>query len=89
MNYCLNPFCRNPQNPDGTIVCLSCQKTILLDNRYLPISFLGSGGQGRNYLAIDEKTPTKKRCVIKQFCPHPNIANDPNNLQKATELFNR
>jgi Serine/threonine protein kinase len=89
MNYCLNPFCRNPQNSDSTIVCLSCQKTILLDNRYLPISFLGGGGQGRNYLAIDEKTPTKKRCVIKQFCPHPNIVNDPNNLQKATELFNR
>lgn len=89
MNYCLNPLCRNPQNPGDTIICRSCGQTILLDDRYLPLSFLGGGGQGRNYLAIDRKTPTKKRCVIKQLCPHPNIANNPSNLKKATELFNR
>jgi serine/threonine protein kinase len=89
MNYCLNPYCKNPQNPDHVTVCLSCNSDIILDNRYRPIQFLGGGGQGRNFLAIDEKTPTKKRCVIKQFCPHPNIADDTRNLQKATELFNR
>jgi len=89
MNYCLNPYCKNAQNADDVTVCLSCNSTIILDNRYRPIKFIGGGGQGRNFLAIDEKTPTKKRCVIKQFCPHPNIANDPGNLQKATELFNR
>lgn len=89
MNYCLNPYCKNPPNPDHVTMCLSCNSTIILDNRYRPIKFIGGGGQGRNFLAIDEKTPTKKRCVIKQFCPHPNIANDPGNLQKATELFNR
>ncbi len=89
MSYCLNPHCKTPENLDHNKICISCGKMILLDNRYRPISFLGGGGQGRNYLAIDEKTPSQKRCVIKQFSPHPNIANNPNTLQKATELFNR
>ncbi|OBQ23837.1 MAG: serine/threonine protein kinase [Anabaena sp. WA113] len=56
---------------------------MLLDNRYRPIKFLGEGGFGRTFQAIDEKrlnTP----CVIKQFLPQQ-VGSAA--LAKATELF--
>ncbi|MFN4875064.1 MAG: SUMF1/EgtB/PvdO family nonheme iron enzyme, partial [Aphanizomenon sp.] len=51
--------------------------------RYRPIKFLGEGGFGRTFQAIDEKrlnTP----CVIKQFLPQQTGSAA---LAKATELF--
>jgi serine/threonine protein kinase len=62
---------------------------MLLDNRYRAIDFLGAGGMGRNFLAVDERTPTKKRCVIKQLFPAPQILNNSREFLKAVELFNR
>jgi formylglycine-generating enzyme required for sulfatase activity len=71
------------QNPQGTNFCQECGDKILLDNRYRPIKFLGEGGFGRTFQAVDEKrlnTP----CVIKQFLPQQAGSGA---LQKATELF--
>jgi formylglycine-generating enzyme required for sulfatase activity len=82
MSQCLNPTCLH-QNPQGTSFCEKCGGKILLDDRYLPIKFLGEGGFGRTFQAIDEKrlnTP----CVIKQFLPQQAGSAA---LQKATELF--
>ncbi|MBD2137242.1 SUMF1/EgtB/PvdO family nonheme iron enzyme [Anabaena sp. FACHB-1237] len=82
MSQCINPNCIYP-NPPGTKFCQSCGNKILLDDRYLPIKFLGEGGFGRTFQAIDEKrfnTP----CVIKQFLPQQAGSTA---LQKATELF--
>jgi WD40 repeat protein len=44
---------------------------------------------GRNFLAVDEDTPSKKRCAIKQFSPDPSIAGNSSAFEKALELFNR
>ena len=82
MSQCLNPTCLH-QNPQGTNFCENCGSKILLDDRYRPIKFLGEGGFGRTFQAIDEKrlnTP----CVIKQFLPQQAGSAA---LQKATELF--
>ncbi|OBQ39610.1 MAG: serine/threonine protein kinase [Anabaena sp. CRKS33] len=82
MSQCLNPTCLH-QNPQGTNFCEKCGGKILLDDRYRPIKFLGEGGFGRTFQAIDEKrlnTP----CVIKQFLPQQAGSAA---LQKATELF--
>jgi formylglycine-generating enzyme required for sulfatase activity len=82
MSQCLNPTCLH-QNPQGTNFCQKCGGKILLDDRYRPIKFLGEGGFGRTFQAIDEKrlnTP----CVIKQFLPQQAGSSA---LQKATELF--
>ncbi|MBE9218880.1 bifunctional serine/threonine-protein kinase/formylglycine-generating enzyme family protein [Dolichospermum flos-aquae] len=82
MSQCLNPTCLY-QNPQGTNFCENCGGKILLDDRYRPIKFLGEGGFGRTFQAIDEKrlnTP----CVIKQFLPQQAGSAA---LQKATELF--
>lgn len=89
MSYCLNPSCQNPFNPSGTDNCLNCGTKLLLDARYRAIDFLGAGGMGRNFLAVDERTPKKKYCVIKQFFPVAQIQNQPTAYQKAVELFNR
>jgi formylglycine-generating enzyme required for sulfatase activity len=82
MSQCLNPTCLH-QNPQGTNFCENCGSKILLDDRYRPIKFLGEGGFGRTFQAIDEKrlnTP----CVIKQFLPQQAGSAA---LAKATELF--
>ncbi|MDB9484960.1 protein kinase [Dolichospermum circinale CS-537/01] len=82
MSQCLNPTCLH-QNPQGTNFCENCGSKILLDDRYRPIKFLGEGGFGRTFQAVDEKrlnTP----CVIKQFLPQQAGSAA---LQKATELF--
>jgi serine/threonine protein kinase len=89
MSYCLNPNCQNPYNPDGIDDCLTCSTILLLDARYRAIDFIGAGGMGRNFLAVDERTPKKKYCVIKQFFPVAQIQNHPTAFQKAVELFKR
>ncbi|MFB2834596.1 protein kinase domain-containing protein, partial [Floridanema evergladense] len=89
MSYCLNPNCPKPQNPTGTTFCLTCGAKILLKDRYRATNFLAAGGMGKNFLAVDEDTPLKKRCVIKQFSPDSSIVNNPTAFQKAIELFNR
>jgi chaperone protein DnaK len=89
MSYCLNPNCLKPQNSDGINFCITCGSKLLLDNRYRASEFLGAGGMGRNLLAVDERTPSQKRCVIKQFAPHPDIVNSQAAFVKAVELFHR
>ncbi|HIK12221.1 MAG TPA: serine/threonine protein kinase [Oscillatoriaceae cyanobacterium M33_DOE_052] len=89
MSYCLNPNCLSPENPDGKIVCINCGTKILLKDRYRPIKLIGVGGMGRNFLASDEDTPSKRSCVIKQLSPAPNTQTNPNSFHKAVELFNR
>lgn len=89
MSYCLNPNCSKPKNPTGTTFCLTCGTKILLKSRYRATDFLGAGGMGKNFLAVDEDTPLKKLCVIKQFSPDSSVVNNPAAFQKAIELFNR
>ena len=82
MSQCLNPQCIY-ENPQGTRFCERCGGKIVLRDRYRPIKFLGEGGFGRTFQAIDEErlnTP----CVIKQFLPQQAGSAA---LQKATELF--
>ncbi|MCY7323058.1 MAG: serine/threonine protein kinase, partial [Phormidesmis sp. CAN_BIN36] len=41
MSYCFNPHCQNPDNPDRTDICQSCQTNLLLGDRYLAIKLIG------------------------------------------------
>lgn len=40
-----------------------------LKNRYVVLDYLGSGGFGETYLAIDTDLPSKRKCVVKRFKP--------------------
>ncbi len=88
MSYCLNPDCKKPHNPDDAKICPNCGSNLLLGSRYRAIRPLGNpGGFGRTFLAEDSEKQI--RCAVKQFCPLPQIQNNPQALQKATELFNQ
>lgn len=89
MSHCLNLNCPQPQNVPDQNFCIHCGTRLLLAERYRPLSLLGVGGMGRNFLAIDEHTPKKRKCVIKQFSPHPDILSNTQALAKSIELFNR
>ncbi|WP_353931978.1 serine/threonine-protein kinase [Okeanomitos corallinicola TIOX110] len=71
MICCLNPDCKNPQNPDGKEVCQSCNTPLvpLLRNRFRVISLLSDeGGFGRTYLSEDTDK-LNDLCVVKQLAP--------------------
>ena len=88
MVYCLNPQCRDRLNPNNYKFCQSCGSQLLLRNRYSVIQFIGGGGFGRTFQAIDRDC-INAPCVVKQFSPSLDIQADLAALQKATEMFNQ
>lgn len=84
MSYCLNPNCKQPQNPVGSNYCQTCGFSLRLQNRYYSLDLIGRGGFGRTFLAIDESDADKPRCVLKQFFPAQQGTTD---WEKASELF--
>jgi eukaryotic-like serine/threonine-protein kinase len=89
MSYCLNSTCQQPENPPESSTCANCGTNLLLKQRYRACRFLDSGGMSRAYLAIDEDTPSRQICVIKQFFPAPHVASNPKSFGKSLELFGR
>jgi serine/threonine protein kinase len=66
MSYCLNPHCRNPQNPLEGRFCIHCGSRLLLGDRYRAVKRISAGGIGRTFQGIDEGQPGKPYCAIKQ-----------------------
>ncbi len=56
----------------------------LLQQRYQIVDFIGKGGQGQTYLAIDKHRPGHPRCVVKHLKP---FFNEPRFLETAKRLF--
>ncbi|MBE9129131.1 MULTISPECIES: serine/threonine-protein kinase [unclassified Coleofasciculus] len=84
MSYCVTPRCLAPENLDSARFCLSCGVQLWLNERYRPLQPISHGGFGRTFLAIDEDSPSKPRCVIKQlYMENASIEV----MQKAKELF--
>ncbi|MBD2481043.1 protein kinase [Planktothrix sp. FACHB-1365] len=75
--HCINPHCSHPSHqPWGNKFCQSCGAPLQLNQRYIPLHNLGSGGFSRLYTVWDLKTQTEK--VLKVLIePSP----------KALELF--
>ncbi len=75
--HCINPQCSHPSHqPWGNKFCQSCGAPLQLNQRYIPLHSLGSGGFSRLYTVWDLKTQTEK--VLKVLVePSP----------KALELF--
>ncbi|ANV86778.1 MULTISPECIES: bifunctional serine/threonine-protein kinase/formylglycine-generating enzyme family protein [Cyanophyceae] len=86
-SQCLAPDCQTI-NPYDHKFCQRCGKRLTLRNRYRSVQFLGEGGFGRAFLAIDSDT-WDTPCVIKQFLPNLGGASGSAVLEKAKELFKR
>jgi serine/threonine protein kinase, bacterial len=86
MNYCLNPSCSKPKNPDRAKICEACGSKLLLRDRYRILGALGHGGFGATFLVQDIYLPGKPYSVIKQLRPN---STNPNMFQVAKKLFER
>ena len=96
---CTRPNCRNPFNQFPELndsshlkttpqkYCINCGMPLILGGRYIPVKFLGKGGFGTAFLAIDRYTPTLRKCVVKQFQPDESLAEE--ELKLAQKLFER
>ncbi|ERT09048.1 kinase domain protein [Lyngbya aestuarii BL J] len=75
--HCINPKCSQPDGqPWGNKYCQRCGAPLELNNRYVPLRCLGTGGFSTLYVVWDLKTQTEK--VLKVLLePSP----------KALELF--
>ena len=86
MNYCRNPACPSPENPEGNQQCYGCgldlSITPLFRNRYRVLKVLGQGSFGRTYGALDLDCMNRP-CVIKKFVAQGRDET----LEKAKELF--
>jgi serine/threonine protein kinase len=69
MNYCLNPNCPKPDNPDHKLYCESCGLTLLLNGQYRILDQLGGGGFGKTYNAIN--TEGKSKVIKVLTLDHP------------------
>jgi serine/threonine protein kinase len=76
MSLCINPQCRQPDNPDSVLFCQTCGSEMLLQGRYRVMRLLGSGGFGTTYEVIGVRSSIPK--VLKVLI---------NNSPKAVELF--
>ena len=75
--HCVNPNCLRPYpQPWGNKFCLACGAQLQLQDRFIPLERLGSGGFARIYTVWDVKTQTEK--VLKVL-----VETSP----KALELF--
>ncbi|WP_413164041.1 protein kinase domain-containing protein [Capilliphycus salinus ALCB114379] len=97
--FCTRPGCPRPDNVFADLneitslktaqqkYCTACGMPLILDGRYLPERLLGKGGFGAAFLACDRRSPTLRKCVVKQFQP----ANDLtlSQLETAQKLFER
>ncbi len=83
-SQCFNPDCMQ-ENLLTDNFCIYCGNKLLLRERYRAIHYLGEGGFGRTFIALDHDRRNTK-VVIKQFLPFQQGSSA---LQKCKELFDQ
>jgi ABC-type branched-subunit amino acid transport system substrate-binding protein len=91
---CARPLNIFPELEDSALLktvpqrhCHHCGMHLILDGRYIPFQRLRQGGFGSVFLAYDRRTPTMKRCIVKQL--QFNSSFTPTQMATATTLFHR
>jgi ABC-type branched-subunit amino acid transport system substrate-binding protein len=91
---CARPLNIFPELEDSALLktapqrhCHNCGMHLILDGRYVPYQRLRQGGFGSVFLAYDRRTPTMKRCIVKQLRFNPSFT--PDQIATATNLFHR
>ncbi len=85
MNYCANPACSSPENPEHTQFCQACGAALRLQHRYRLLRIIGQSGLGKTFLAV---TRERGICIIDQFFADPSLPDDfySNRSQLLSEL---
>lgn len=97
--YCTRPSCTKPENtiPGDSlnsntteILCSNCKMPLILQGNFVALSFIGSGGFGRTFKALDLHFPYTNR-VIKQLHPRNTSGQilTPKILKRIEEMFVR
>ncbi|MGD1805465.1 protein kinase domain-containing protein [Dapis sp. BLCC M126] len=76
--HCINPHCPNPIQAWGNKFCQSCGTPLLLNDRYIPLRKISTGGFAKIYIVWDQKTQTER--ILKVL-----VETSP----KALELFDQ
>jgi ABC-type branched-subunit amino acid transport system substrate-binding protein len=91
---CAQPLNVFPELEDSALLktvpqrhCHHCGMHLILDGRYIPFQRIRQGGFGSVFLAYDRRTPTMKRCIVKQL--QFNTSFTPGQVATATALFHR
>ncbi|NES05473.1 MAG: serine/threonine protein kinase [Okeania sp. SIO2F4] len=58
--HCINPHCPNPIQAWGNKFCQSCGTPLLLNDRYIPLRKISTGGFAQIYIVWDQKTQTER-----------------------------
>jgi eukaryotic-like serine/threonine-protein kinase len=61
MKYCINPHCKNPQNPNTRLFCCSCGSELLLEGCYQVVQLL----ERRPYTALYEVLEQGQEKILK------------------------
>ncbi|MFB2839105.1 protein kinase domain-containing protein [Floridanema evergladense] len=88
MNYCFNPACEQPENPQEAEICLTCHWPLWLRNRYRSLKLIEEGNFGRTLLCID-RDRLNACCVIKQFFKWRKVETDSAAMARATQIFEK
>jgi serine/threonine protein kinase len=85
MNYCANPACSSPENPEHTHYCQACGSALLLQHRYRLLRVIGQSGLGKTFLAVTRERGT---CIIEQFFADRALPEDfyPQHIQLLSDL---
>lgn len=83
MTLCVNPSCNNESNREADRFCRVCGSELLLRSRYRPVRFIGEGGFGRTFLAVDQGQTSPQKCVVKQLSERTNVEGN----REAKQLF--
>ena len=97
--YCTRPSCTKPENTitgdflnsnTTEILCSNCKMPLILQGNFVALSFIGSGGFGRTFKALDLHFPYTNR-VIKQLHPRNTSGQilTPTILKRIEEMFVR
>ncbi|MEZ2239879.1 protein kinase [Microcoleus sp.] len=85
VNYCINPRCKNRQNPDGLDNCLACNTSLLINNRYRAVRKLQHRSDSTEIFELQDLEDGEYGCYIPKILKVLTHNSDPNVIRLFQE----